>query len=97
MSGGSMDYLSYKVADASFYETTALRRAFRAHLRKVDEALHSIEWVDSGDSSHGSEDAAIRACLGPGAALAQTIADAQKAYQELGAEISRAQTVGAQP
>lgn len=51
MSGGSMDYLSVKVEEAHFHETTIERKAFRDHLKKVAKALHAIEWNDSGDGA----------------------------------------------
>ena len=55
MSGGSMEYLSYKVEDANFREDTPERKAFRAHLRKVANAMHKIEWNDSGDGEDGEK------------------------------------------
>jgi hypothetical protein len=64
MSGGSMNYLYSKIEyDASFEENTPERIAFAAHLQKVVQALHDIEWVDSGDYGPGDENKAIRACL----------------------------------
>ena len=62
MSGGSMDYLYIKVADAEFTENTSLRKAFREHLELVAIALKKIEWNDSGDGADGEDDA-IRNCL----------------------------------
>jgi len=71
MSGGSYDYLFSKVdlaaEDILARRSTPLRRAFCEHLKLVSKALRDIEWVDSCDSSEGSEDAAIRKVLGPGA------------------------------
>lgn len=65
MSGGSMDYLSFKVEQAEFEENTPLRKAFRKHLKLVADALHEIEWADSGDTSPGEHDEkAIMKCLG---------------------------------
>lgn len=63
MSGGSMDYLCYKVMDANFAENTPERKAFRKHLDKVGEALKDIEWVDSGDNAKGDENEAIMEVL----------------------------------
>lgn len=66
MSGGSMDYLYSKVLHcANFPLDTPERIAFAAHLKLVAQALHDIEWVDSGDYGPGDENAAIRACLNP--------------------------------
>ena len=64
MSGGSMNYLYSKVLhNADFPLDTPEREAFAAHLKLVAQALHDIEWVDSGDYGPGDENAAIRACL----------------------------------
>jgi hypothetical protein len=59
-----MDYLFQRVLDAEFPADTPLRQAFAAHLKKVAEALHDIEWADSGDIAKGEEDASILNCLG---------------------------------
>lgn len=63
MSGGSMDYLSVKVEEAHFHETTIERKVFRDHLKKVAKALHAIEWNDSGDRADDDESEAIMECL----------------------------------
>ena len=89
MSGGSMEYLSFKVEDASFREDTPERKAFRAHLRKVAEAMHKIEWNDSGDGADG-ESEAIRACIGDGSVLDTAIDQAHEAAKVLRAELERA-------
>jgi hypothetical protein len=66
MSGGSMNYLYSKVLHcADFPLDTPEREAFAKHLKLVAQALHDIEWVDSGDYGPGDENAAIRACLRP--------------------------------
>ena len=66
MSGGSMNYLYAKVLHcADFPLDTPEREAFAKHLKLVAQALHDIEWVDSGDYGPGDENAAIRACLRP--------------------------------
>ena len=68
MSGGSWDYLCYKIADAAkqlqLNTQTPERRAFGKHLELVAEAMHDIEWVDSSDKGPGDENAAIKAVLG---------------------------------
>ena len=68
MSGGSMDYLTYRVDDAANQlmdkNNTLLQRAFGEHLRKVAKALHDIEWVWSGDYGKGDDEEAIKAVLG---------------------------------
>jgi hypothetical protein len=65
MSGGSMDYADLRVEEAanSFRLNTPRRKAFRKLMFLVAKAMHDIEWVDSGDCSEGSENAAIDACL----------------------------------
>jgi len=94
MSGGSMNYLYSRIEnDAEFRTHTPQRRAFKAHLLKVIKALHDIEWVDSGDYGPGDENAAIEACLTPGASLAATIEEAKRVCKELTIEIDRATDV----
>ena len=44
-------------------DVVALRLRFVEHLRKVAEAAHHIEWVDSGDYGDGAEVEAIEAVL----------------------------------
>jgi len=92
MSGGSYDYAFGKVVDMadSLSEVksrnTPLRRAFAKHLRLVAEAMHDIEWVDSGDCGLGDEVAAIEAVLGKDVQvleLAEAIADAETANTSL--------------
>lgn len=65
MSDGLQKYSYYRVKDLAekISGGSPLRMAFKAHLRLVAEALHDIEWVDTGDRCPGREDAAIRACL----------------------------------
>lgn len=65
MSGGSMNYLYSKILnDSEFPLDTPERIAFAAHLKLVAQALHDIEWVDSGDYGPGDENKAIRAAIG---------------------------------
>lgn len=82
MSGGSMDYLCYKVESANFRMTTALRRAFYMHLQNVAKALHAIEWNDSGDGDD-SEDAAIAQCVSAGDVLTAGIDQAEAPLKNL--------------
>ena len=64
MSGGSLDYVFYKLDDAvdsiEKRATTPLHKAFAAHLRDVSAALHDLEWVFSCDYSDGDEVEALR-------------------------------------
>lgn len=86
MSGGSMDYLYQQVQAAEFKENTPERRAFRKHLDLVAEALHDIEWVDSGDYGYGDDTEAIMACINRTDVLDTT-------REHLAAEIERAKQV----
>lgn len=79
MSGGSWDYLTFKVDEAAARlddSRDPLRRAFGQHLHKVAKALHDIEWNDSGDGSP-DEPGSLRACLQPGDELAVVVAEAR--------------------
>ena len=70
MSGGSWDYLCWKVEDAVIQlqkSKDPLRRAFGEHLQLCANALHDIEWVDSSDMSHGDDRVAIELALGDAA------------------------------
>lgn len=88
MSGGSMDYLGYKVKDATFREDTPERRALRKHLNKLSKALIAIEWNDSGDGED-NESELIREALGDTAILEAAVQHAREAHKELGAELAR--------
>lgn len=85
MSGGSYDYAYGKLEDflSTFKADTPARRAFASLLRDVVEAMHDIEWVDSGDYGPGDENAAIERCLSKEIVLEQVIADAVLATQAL--------------
>jgi len=71
MSGGSYDYACFKLSlfidefERNLHNDP-LRIAFLEHLKKVQKAMHDIEWVDSGDYSDGGEHDSIKACLAPG-------------------------------
>ena len=67
MSGGSWDYLTYKMEDAADrleIEKDPLRRAFGKKMRLFAKAMHDIEWVDSGDSGEESETDSIQKAIG---------------------------------
>ena len=98
MSGGSYDYLYNKIEDAAHQigrghkegETAMLRLAFADHLLLVADAMHAVEWVDSGDYGSGDEDDAIRACLAPGVVLAKATEEAERVYAALGTPLGKA-------
>lgn len=86
MSGGSYDYLYCKVEDMAdrIVEAgdTPERRRFAEHLRRVANAMHAIEWVDSCDLGRGDENAAIRAVFDPAENAAIDIAAAESRMLE---------------
>jgi hypothetical protein len=92
MSGGSFNY-AYRHLDEMIefmqHSEIAERRAFGLHLVKVQTAMRTIEWVDSGDNNKGDEIAPIREALGIDAD--PLIADA--AMLALSREIERARRV----
>lgn len=91
MSGGSMNYLCWKIEnDANFKTDTPERKAFAKHLKLVIKALHDIEWVDSCDYGPGDENEAIRACLSKTATLEAMIDEANEVKAMLEAEIEKA-------
>ena len=82
MSGGSMDYLYFRVEDAVFATHSPERRAFRKHLHLVAKALKSIEWNDSGDGDD-EEIRNIMACVSHADVLQAAIDVAIEAQKEL--------------
>lgn len=74
MSGGSLDYVCYKVSqaadDVEVRAENDLHRAFAVHLRKVAKALHDLEWVWSSDYGEGDEVDAIMDVLSDAAIMA---------------------------
>ena len=88
MSGGSMDYLCYKVDEVLFPLGTPERKAFIKHLRLVAKALKAIEWNDSGDGANNEEEL-IRKCLGKGDVLNACVEDARRVLLELTTELEK--------
>lgn len=86
MSGGAYDYLYCRVEDMAdrIVEAgdTPERRRFAEHLRRVANAMHAIEWVDSCDLGRGDENAAIRAVFDPAENAAIDIAAAESRMLE---------------
>ncbi len=85
VSGGSYDYLSYKIedmAEAIPDNYNPKRTAFKKLLKLVAQACHDIEYVDSSDYGPGDEDKAIDKCLAARVADRETLAKAA-AYDEL--------------
>lgn len=64
MSGGSMNYLYSTIEqNLKFDLSTKERKAFYKLMQNVIQALHDIEWVDSGDYGEGDENKAILKCI----------------------------------
>ncbi len=65
MSGGSYDYVFTKIEEIDIlsFNSSLKRQIFQRLLKLVAQAMHDIEWVDSGDYGVGDEIEAIDACL----------------------------------
>ena len=87
MSGGSLDYVCYKVDDAidtiEKRATTVLQKAFAKHLKDVAKALHDLEWVYSGDYSDGHDVEALRKVVNKEMELEAATNDARTALKQL--------------
>ena len=67
MSGGSFDYLCYKIRDAAGRlenSDNPLERALAADLEHLARTMKAVEWYWSCDWSQERSDAAIREWLG---------------------------------
>lgn len=87
MSGGSLDYICYKVDDAidtiEKRATTVLQKAFAKHLKDVAKALHDLEWVYSGDYSDGQEVESLRKVINKEMELKTATEQAEFALKQL--------------
>ena len=87
MSGGSLDYVCYKLDDAidtiEKRATTVLQKAFAKHLKDVAKALHDLEWVYSGDYSDGDDVEALRKVVNKEMELEAATNDARIALKQL--------------
>lgn len=87
MSGGSYDYLCYKIDDAANIlmakHQPDYRRAFGKHLRLIAKAMHDVEWVDSCDMSNGDDKKSIMLCIGHEQVLKELLNNAIKIRDEL--------------
>lgn len=65
MSGGAYDYAYYHVdrLGQEIEATTALRKLFKQHLKKVAQAAREIEWADSGDTEPEKAERSIKSCM----------------------------------
>lgn len=84
MSGGSYDYIYLKIEgiELSNTATCKYRASFQKLLKLVANAMHDIEWVDSGDYGKGDEIDAIKKCFNFFESDADTIAKA-RAFDEM--------------
>ncbi len=87
MSGGSLDYVCYKVDDAidtiEKRATTVLQKAFAKHLKDVAKALHDLEWVFSGDYGDGDEVESLKKVVNKQMELEAATNDARIALKQL--------------
>ena len=87
MSGGSLDYVCYRLDDAidtiERRATTTLQKAFAQHLKDVAKALHDLEWVFSGDYSEGQEVESLRKVINKEMELKAATEQAEFALKQL--------------
>ena len=87
MSGGSLDYVCYKLDDVieviERRATTVLQKAFAKHLKDVAKALHDLEWVFSGDYGDGDDVEALRKVVNKEMELEAATNDARIALKQL--------------
>ena len=96
MSGGSMDYLCYKVkneAQSLISSSIPRRKAFGKLLLLISEALHDIEWRDSGDSGEEEEIESIMKCINHEDVLQCYVEEAKKTMNQLKELIEKAENV----
>ncbi len=87
MSGGSYDYICYKMEDAAkqllIKEQPNYRRAFGQLMMCCAKAMHDVEWVDSCDMGRGDDQESIMQCILKQDVLAFTIEEAKSTIKEL--------------
>ena len=87
MSGGSLDYVCYRLDDAidtiERRATTTLHKAFSSHLRDISKALHDLEWVFSGDYCEGQEVESLHKVVNKEMELEAATNDARTALKQL--------------
>ena len=97
MSGGSYDYLYYKIEDAgrilSNKSQPLYRQAFGHLLIKVAAAMHDVEWVDSGDYCTGDDEKAIMECILPELLMKVSVEQAETIMEQLKQQIKQAKKV----
>lgn len=97
MSGGSFDYLCYKMEDAARTlmgkAQTPYRQAFGELMLRCAKAMHDIEWVDSSDMGDGDDLETIMKCISEKDVLRVTVKEAEKVITELEKLISQAKKI----
>lgn len=92
MSGGSMDYLCWKVEEIARQiadkATSPLHKAFATHLELVAKALHDLEWVWDCDKAPGDEVEAIMAVVSRADVLSEAVKSAEQARKDLEAALA---------
>jgi hypothetical protein len=86
MSGGSWDYVYMKVEEVSISLRSSKdprRRALGLKVHLIAEAMHAIEWVDSGDESPGDEYEAIDKVISKTDLLEEAIFNAEACLKEI--------------
>ena len=99
MSGGSYDYVTYRIHAAgeelrTRHPKQAHVLALAAHLIDLADLMHAIEWADSGDTAWDDAlDARIREFGSADAELGEAVAVANVAHEMLTDAIARAARV----
>jgi glutaminase len=90
MSGGSLDYVYYKVESAaydiakdSFTNKIPELKAFKDHLIKVAEVLHDVEWFLSGDYAEETMVKSIKELLSEEQVLGSVAKEAEEVLTKL--------------
>ena len=86
MSGGSLDYVYYRVENAASTLSGSgdpIHRAFAKHLKLVAKALKDAEWVLSDDCEQGDDHKAILRVISPQAVLGCVVDDAKEVQATL--------------
>ncbi len=97
MSGGSYEYLCYKMEDAAQTlmgkTQPPYRQAFGELMMRCAKAMHDVEWVDSCDKSPGDDEESIMKCISSSDVLRVTVQEAEKMKKELEKLITAAKKV----
>lgn len=87
MSGGSYDYLCYKMQEAARTlirkDQVAYRKAFGNLMMRCANAMHDIEWVDSSDMGQGDDEKSIMECIKFSDVLGVTVEESEIVAHEL--------------